>query len=254
MTDENLVGILKNSSWFHSLTDDSLLELAEKVVHYKLNQDDVLIRKGDAGDSVFYINSGWVKIVAGDTLGGEVVLNHLGPGEFVGELSLVDQKPRSASVIALSEIEAIELKRDDFLAVLDRNPSIALAIIANTSSRMRFSSTYVEKAIQWSHDIAKGDYSFADEEREKTRIVDSENSDEARANRFLDAFFWMVQGIREREEELRQQLHQLTIEIDHAKRDEEIDAIIDSDIFKKIKEGTNNISRRPVESELINRG
>ena len=248
--DQNIVDILKDSSWFKSLPEESLMGLAQTAIPHSIEKDGVLIQKGDVSDSVFYIQSGWVKIVAGDTLGGEVVLNHLGPGEYVGELSLIDQKPRSASVIGLSPIEALEIKRKDFLKVLDHNPSIALGVIANISSRMRFSSTYVEKAIQWSHDVAKGDYTFVSDQLQKSDIVDSDNSDEDRAGRFLDAFFRMVQGIMERERELKLQLYELTIEIDQARREEEIDAIIESDIFKRIKDGTKDFHAESVSNKI----
>ncbi|MBW8009974.1 MAG: cyclic nucleotide-binding domain-containing protein [Chloroflexi bacterium] len=232
---KKIIKALKHSSWFQSLPDEVLKDLATKVISYELDKDEVLIRKNDKGDSVFYIYDGWVKIVAGDALGGEVVLNHLGPGEFVGELSLVDQKPRSASVVALSSIHALELKRDDFINILYENPEIALHIIANISSRMRFTSTYVEKAIQWSYRIASGDYDFATDEIQKTNIIDTSKPDDVRANRFLDAFFRMLEGIKSREDALKTQLVQLTIEIDQAKRDEEIDSVINSEIFQKIK-------------------
>ena len=232
---KKLVKALKRSSWFQSLPDNVLKDLATKVISYDLEKDEILIRKGDDGDSVFYIYDGWVKIVAGDALGGEVVLNHLGPGEFVGELSLVDQKPRSASVIALSAIQALELKRVDFINILYENPEIALHIIANISSRMRFTSTYVEKAIQWSYRIAGGDYDLASNEIQKTNIIDTSKPDDVRANRFLDAFFRMLEGIKSRDDDLKTQLVQLTIEIDQAMRDEEIDSIIDSEIFQRIK-------------------
>ena len=248
--DDNIVDILKDSSWFQTIPKESLIGLAQTVIQHSLDKDGVLIQKGDVSDSVFYIYAGWVKIVAGDALGGEVVLNHLGPGEYVGELSLIDQKPRSASVIGLSPIKALEIKRKDFLEVLDHNPSIALGIIANISSRMRFSSTYVEKAIQWSHDVAKGDYTFATDQLQNSSIIDSDNSDEDRAGRFLDAFYRMVQGIMEREQDLKQQLYELTIEIDQAKRDEEIDAIIESEIFKKIKDGTKDFHAESVSNKI----
>ena len=232
---EKIVKALKRSSWFQSLPEEVLKDLATKVISYELEKDEVLIQKNDKGDSVFYIYDGWVKIVAGDALGGEVVLNHLGPGEFVGELSLVDQKPRSASVVALSTIRALELKRDDFINILNENPEIALHIIANISSRMRFTSTYVEKAIQWSYRIAGGDYDLASDEIQKTNIIDTSKPDDVRANRFLDAFFRMLEGIKSREDALKTQLVQLTIEIDQAMRDEEIDSVINSEIFQKIK-------------------
>ncbi|MDH5506383.1 MAG: cyclic nucleotide-binding domain-containing protein [Anaerolineae bacterium] len=244
MDSEKKKKALSRSSWFRELPEEVLDGLVDRVDAHVLQKGDVLIRKNDLGDSVFMIYSGWVKIVVGDVRGEEVVLNHLGPGEFVGEISLIDQRPRSASVIALSPLEALELKRDDFIKILNKHPEIALYVIINISERMRFSSTYVEKAIQWSQRVADGDYGSASDEIQKTQdatIVDTGKPDDVRANRFLSSFFRMVEGVKAREEKLMSQLHQLTIEIDQVKRDEELDSLVSSEFFQKIKADTQSL-------------
>jgi CRP-like cAMP-binding protein len=179
-----------------------------------------------------------------DDKDGEIVLNHLGPGEFVGELSLIDQKPRSASVIALSDVDALELRRDDFLEVLNKFPMMSLYVISNISSRMRFTLTYLDKAVHWSYKIAEGDYSFAAEEISKvqnTSIVDNTKPDENRADRFLLAFFKMVEGIQQREKILLDKVYELSIQIDETKRDEELEKLTSTGFFQKLKSETQEL-------------
>jgi CRP-like cAMP-binding protein len=244
--DEKLVKFLRNTSWFKELPEDVAENLAKKIKPHKIEKDEALMKKGDKGDSVFIIRTGRVKVVISDEGGGEVVLNHLGPSEFVGELSLIDQKPRSATVVALSPVDALELKRKDFLELLEKYPILSLYVIINISSRMRFSLTYVEKAIQWSYKIAEGDYSFAQEEIQKTQntfIIDNSRPDDARANRFLTAFFKMVEGVQKREEVLKKQVYELSIKIDPSVRDQEIDSVVSSEFFQKLKDESTEVRK-----------
>ncbi len=243
--DDDLKKFLQKTDWFRNMPPEVIESLSKKIEHHRLKKGEALITIGDQGDSVFIIRQGWVKIVIPDEKEGEIVINHLGPGEFVGELSLVDQKPRSASVIALSEpFEAVELRRDDFIELLNQFPMMGLYVISNISNRMRFTLTYLDKAIHWSYKIAEGDYSFAAEEISKaqsTYIVDNTRPDEIRANRFLSAFFQMVQEVQEREDLLMQKVRELSIKIDQSKRDEELDLLTRTAFFQKLKMETKQI-------------
>ena len=112
---EQAIKTLKRSAWFKDLPDDVAADLAAKVNLLKFEENAPLLHKGDEGDSVFIIKDGWVKIIIDEEKEEDVVLNHLGPGEFIGELSLIDQRPREASVVAITAVDAFELKRTDFL-------------------------------------------------------------------------------------------------------------------------------------------
>ncbi len=242
--DEGILDFIKQTSWFENLPDDVTESLAEKVDQHLLEKGQALINIGDKSDSVFIIKDGWVKIVIPEGKEGEIILNHLGPGEFVGELSLIDQKPRSASVIALSKLEALELSRKDFLDVLNGFPMMGLFVISNISSRMRFMLTYLDKAIHWSHKIAEGDYNFAAEEISKaqsTAIIDNTKPDDVRANRFLMAFFKMVEGVQKREQILLDKVQELVIKIDESKRDEELASLTSTGFFRKLQDESKEL-------------
>lgn len=238
---------IKSSAWFKNMPDEVIARLAKMVILHELEKEDVLIQKGDESDSLFILRTGWVKVVIPkNEAEPEVILNHLGPGEFVGEMSLIDQKPRSASIIALSDVIAIELKRDDFLQILDEFPVLGLQVIINISSRMRFMLTYVDKAIHWSYKIAEGDYSFMqDEENQSSQsmIIDNTRTDDMRANRFLAAFFKMVEGVQEREELLFTTVQKLSIQIDESKRDKELENLMDTKFFQKLQNESNQLRK-----------
>ncbi len=241
---DTLIKFLKKTSWFNQMPEDAVASLAGKTIARDFKKGDALMRKGELVDSVFVVRSGWVKIVIPDEeTGGDVVLNHLGPGEFIGELSLLNNEPRSASVLALSPVEAVELKHKDLLELIDQFPQVGLYMISNMSGQMRYLVTYIEKSIQWTQKIAEGDYGFLEEDIRKTQqtmIIDNSRPDEARADRFLGAFFKMVEGVKQREELLIEKVYQLSIQIDESKRDAELESLTNSPFFQKLKSETRS--------------
>jgi CRP-like cAMP-binding protein len=231
------VETLRSLPLFEGVPEDILFELASKMERVNLATDETLFYKGDPADSLYLVKSGWVKIVTEDSSGGELMLNQCGIGETIGEMSLLDDNPRSASVIALSPVEMLKLNRDTFLEVLGNQPVLAMYILRKITARLRFNTTYIEEAIELSKRVAEGDYSFAMDQIQQTqdKIVGDSVSDEARANELLSAFFAMVKGVQEREEKLKQQLRQLTIQIDDAKRQEEYEKLTQSAFFADLK-------------------
>ena len=229
---QDILSQLKKTSMFSGLSDDALSVLAEKATTRKLAKDDVLMRKGEAGDSLFLIHDGWVKIVTVDSKGDELIINRCGPGETIGEMALLDRGPRSATVIALEPAEVLELKQDVFQEVLDQRPDVSLSIIRSYSNRLRFSTTYIERAIDWTQRIAEGDYSFIDHTQPGLKNA----SDDDKATQLLSAFFKMVSKVKEREEGLKQQLEKLSFEIDQVRRKQEFEEITSTEFYSKLKE------------------
>jgi CRP-like cAMP-binding protein len=230
---QEILNRLKKTSLFDGLSDDMLIALEKNSSTRTLSPGDVLMKKGEAGDSLFIINEGWVKIVTEDAKGGELILNKCGPGEVIGEMALLDSGPRSASVIALEKAEALELKQDAFYEVLNQRPDVSLAIIRGYSNRLRFATTYIEKAIDWSQKTAEGDYSFIEQ---TVPAANASGSDDDKAAQLLSAFFQMVRKVKEREDGLKSQLEKLTVEIDQNRRKKEFEEITSTDFYAKLKE------------------
>src|SRR5258706_6521318 len=106
---DDILSQLKKTSMFSGVSDDALSVLAEKAATRKLAKDDVLMRKGEAGDSLFPIHKGWVKIVTVDSKGDELIINRCGPREAIGEIALLDPGPRSAPRVAFEPPQVLQL-------------------------------------------------------------------------------------------------------------------------------------------------
>jgi len=230
---EKIIAQLKKITIFNGLSDEAVTALAQKAQTLKFAKDDVLMRKGELGDSLFLIHEGRVKIVTVDSKGDELILNECGPGEAIGEMALLDRGPRSATVIALGDAEILELKRDVFEEILDRRPDVSLAIIRGYSNRLRFATTYIERAIDWAQKIAEGDYSFIDQSQP---LLSNATTDDSKAAQLLSAFFTMVRKVKEREDTLKKQLEKLTFEIDQTRRKQEFEEITGTEFYANLKE------------------
>ena len=102
--------------------------------HYKPGQ--ILFQEGEVGDTMYIIWSGRVAVVKGDWQA-PAVLGYRGVGEFIGEMALLESQPRSASVVALENVRALQIRRDDFEKLLNTNPAMGLSILGTLSARLR---------------------------------------------------------------------------------------------------------------------
>ena len=137
-------------------------------------------------------------------------------------------------MVALTQTEVLELKQDAFFDLLDQRPDLTLNIIRSISARLRFSTTYIQKAIEWSKKIAEGDYSFMDQ-IQPGQDNTQRGTDEDKAGQLLSAFFHMVKGVKEREEKLKQQVEKLTLAIDETKRRQEFEELTSTDFYANLK-------------------
>jgi sigma-B regulation protein RsbU (phosphoserine phosphatase) len=204
--DQDINTLLKRISLFANLPETLIVKIAAGAEIHLLDKDEVLIQKGDPATSLFVILSGWVKIVTVGPDNKELVFNQAGPGHIVGETSLIDRTPYPTTVIALSPLQVIKVKYDTFQAALEQYPPLALAFIGKTFDRLRFADLYIEKAIEWSHYIAGGNYSVVQDQirNAHTSIIETGQTPEIRIGAFLSALFHMVKGIKQREETLQQ--------------------------------------------------
>ncbi len=96
-----------------------------------------LAHEGQLADRVLLLRTGRVKITSTTPNGREVVLAFRGPGDLVGELAALDDHPRSATIRALEQVEALAVDRDEFLTLLAREPQASLALLQLLSRRLR---------------------------------------------------------------------------------------------------------------------
>jgi CRP/FNR family transcriptional regulator, cyclic AMP receptor protein len=94
--------------------------------------DEVIFREGDTADALYMIESGRVEIQAGRR-----VLTILGPGEFFGEMSLIDPSPRSATAVAATDVRLVPVSEKQFLKIVGETPSLALDLLRLLARRLR---------------------------------------------------------------------------------------------------------------------
>ncbi len=122
---------------FHNMPTQFLRHLAQVAIHRRFQAGDVLCTKGEAGSSLFVILKGQVVVVGTDEQGREVLLYLLKAGDFFGELSLIDGNPRSSDVIALTDGEALVVRRSDFIALMERLPHLVWQLMQVMAKRLR---------------------------------------------------------------------------------------------------------------------
>lgn len=122
---------------FDELAAEDAKALMDHSVTRSFPKNTVLIHEGDETDSLYVILNGRAKVFASDEDGGEVILNLLGPGEYFGELALVDDAPRSASVVTVEPSKLAIISRAAFREVLAKHPDVAFNLIREMARRIR---------------------------------------------------------------------------------------------------------------------
>lgn len=130
-------GLLARVPLFTDLPESELRVLAESCRSRRFKAGEALFHEEDPGTGLFLLRSGRVSIVRIAPSGAETMLHIYRPGEGLGEMALVDGGPRSATAVALEPVEALFLHRDEFLALLERRPQVALAVLQKVSGLVR---------------------------------------------------------------------------------------------------------------------
>jgi CRP-like cAMP-binding protein/sugar phosphate isomerase/epimerase len=109
-------------------------EEAEMLFKQKkeFDADQVIFSEGDEGDCVFYILDGRVKVVTRSSTNKEIKYGELGEGEVFGEMALMDNKPRSASIVAMTPCKTAYIEKNDFIDLLDTRSELAFRLLAYT--------------------------------------------------------------------------------------------------------------------------
>ena len=133
----NKINILQKIPLFSGLGQQELQTLFDHAGIRKFPKNTVIIHDGDESDSLYIIVSGKVKVFLTDEQGKEVILNFQEVGEYFGEVALLDQTRRSASVVTLVPSQFIVITRQDFMRCLSMHPEIALRVMKDLTNRLR---------------------------------------------------------------------------------------------------------------------
>ncbi len=136
--------ILRRVPLFSSFSDQQLNAVLSCVQHRKYPRNSLIVRAGDETDALYIILSGRVKVLIPDQDGREVILAIMGSNEFFGEMGLLDDQPRSASVESLEPCEMLRISKAGFAAFLKDNFDLAMLIIRNLVRRLRDADRKIE--------------------------------------------------------------------------------------------------------------
>ncbi len=133
----NTADFLLTVPLFKSLGNAEVANFAQLAREKSYPRGSVILFEDDQGDSLFVVRDGRVKVVLVAEDGREVILGILGVGEHFGELSLIDDQPRSAHVVAMEDSTLLVLRREDFRRRVEQNPAVAWALLIELSRRLR---------------------------------------------------------------------------------------------------------------------
>jgi serine/threonine protein kinase len=145
--DHRKIEILRGIPLFTSISINDLVELSNKlrIRHYKKGQ--VIFHKDDFGSTIHMIMKGKVRVSVPSDDGQDLTLAYLGNEDFFGELSLLDEKPRSATITAVEHTDTLALERDDFIEFLRWYPQATIRVFCTLAQRLRDLNYYVQSIL-----------------------------------------------------------------------------------------------------------
>ena len=136
---ETIVRALSTIPLFHGLDSRQIRSIASRFSELKYNEGDVIVAQGKIGIGLFIVESGRVEVLKERVDGSTVMLEVMGANQFFGELSLLDEEPRTASVVAVEPTTCLAITRLDFLDVLREDVDIPILMMKELARRLRMS-------------------------------------------------------------------------------------------------------------------
>jgi CRP/FNR family transcriptional regulator/CRP/FNR family cyclic AMP-dependent transcriptional regulator len=131
------IHFLKKVSLFSELLDDDIARVAEIASEKTHKKNEVIFHENDPGSVLFVLKSGAVKISVCDRNGKEDILKIIYPGDFFGDMSLLDGRHRSATVSAMEKSVSLIVQREHFLSLINTHPNLVMNMLATMCRRLR---------------------------------------------------------------------------------------------------------------------
>lgn len=168
---------LKQIPLFSNTSDEEIKTIADKLVSVKFPQGESIIREGDPGNFLYLIKKGRVRVITLiEPEEEEIVLSYLNEGDYFGEMALITGEPRSASVVAESEVELFQLSKSDFDSLILRNPNISLSLTHVLTQRLQLANKARENTERYYKSRIKPRGSLRDTDLVKLLKFAEENS------------------------------------------------------------------------------
>ena len=134
---KHTISVLSRTPLFNGLKKSQLERLANRFVERQYEAEQAIVTQGQGGEGFFIIVSGEAKVIRTSLDGSEDQVNQFGAGDFFGELALLDDGPRTASVIATGPTTCLVLARWDFFGALKEDVDSAIIILQEMAKRLR---------------------------------------------------------------------------------------------------------------------
>ena len=179
--------MLENVSLFQELPAETLAKIESRAVPRSYPRSAVVITEGDEATSMFIIASGSVKVYHTEADGKENILNTLGAGQHFGELALVDDAPRSASVMTLEPSRLLVLSKTAFKECLADSPEIAYHLITQLAHEVRRLTETVNLMGRDVYGRIKGLLESMAVEKDGVLVIDQQMTQQDIANRIASS-------------------------------------------------------------------
>ena len=143
----DLAELLHRSSLFTELSQAELETLVRSAERRDFGRDEVIFAINEPADGLYVVASGRVKVSIPSSEGKEIIIATLGPGQIFGEMALIDDEPRSASVVAQLASTTYRIRRADFERILELHPSMARKLLRELSLRLRRANAQMESLV-----------------------------------------------------------------------------------------------------------
>ncbi|MEQ9349876.1 MAG: Crp/Fnr family transcriptional regulator [Alphaproteobacteria bacterium] len=138
---------LLNAPLFSTLSESEIAPLVAEARIRPFDNGAVVFERGDTGEAFYYILSGRIGIRTTSPDGKEIMLNILESDEMFGEIAVIDEQPRTAGAIAVTQSSLLEITRPSFLAFLNNNPGFCISLLRVLCGHVRRSSEVIEDTI-----------------------------------------------------------------------------------------------------------
>ncbi|MCL2656877.1 MAG: cyclic nucleotide-binding domain-containing protein [Betaproteobacteria bacterium] len=129
---------------FQGLSEEKLMPVARCAVMRRVPRGSTVVNAGDRTDYVYFVLTGSLKVLVSDEDGREVILTMMGQGELFGEMGVIDEEPRSATVVAVAPADLVTISKADFRRILQENFEVSLHLMRNLARRLRVADRKIE--------------------------------------------------------------------------------------------------------------
>lgn len=136
--------ILSKVPLFESLAEIDLEAIASVAITRSIDAREELFHKGDGGSQIYVVASGQLKVITTSSEGDDLMFCIVDPGEVIGEIGLLADRPRTATVAAIKQSDLIVINRRDFAALLRTRPEVAFELLTVLARRLARVSEFVE--------------------------------------------------------------------------------------------------------------